>query len=443
MVGVVLLAFWWLLRPPGPRYQGRDVQGWLLFWEHEIQTATWSDGPDLSLKPKVLAAFRAMGTNAIPALVDAALTTPPDSRRRKAAIWLEYNFPALTRQIPDRVGIWLVSGDVQWLAQEALAELRPPAALLFPLVTHRLVGPEHMAAMKLLTDVNDNQEGAARLLAPFVSEAPGPTVQCLSRLGPAAAVALPQLIAGLSDTDSKVRNRIISCLEVIGRGASNALPALRPAYEAETNQFRRFAIAMTAVQIAIAMTAVQIGAPEFWAEDELRVLLNGKNRPRQREALEQLVLWTNVAPLFARELETLARCTSEAAPPACCTVPVAALAIDALYHANLDRSRIMQVLADCIWSRNLYVRVSALDHLLELRPINEPALACLTNTLTKPLTRTLDGGALHDRLVARLVKLVPVNPQAQQALDGLRISPTDVAAVEARITKRAYDASRF
>lgn len=426
VLGVAVLAAGWLLRPQGLRYEGRDVQGWLLFWERESRLG---GTPDAKLEAKVMAAFRAMGTNAIPALVEAALSNPTESPRRKLAIWLDQRIPMVFRLIPDRVLFWIFADDVQGAAQSALAELRPPASLLFPLVTHRLVGPEHEAAMRLLTCVGDDREAAARLLVPFVSGAPGPTAQSLRQLGPAAAVALPQLIGSLSDTDRRVRYSIISCLEVIGRGASNALPALRPAYEVETNQARRF---------AIAMAAVQIGAPEFWAENELRAQLVGKNRQMRREAVERLVQWTNIAPLFEAELGKWARCDAcEAAPPTSWTMPVSSLAIDALYNANLDRSRIMQVLADCIWSRNLYTRVNALDRLLELRPIDEPALGCLTNTLAKPYAKTFDGGASYDRLVARLVKLAPVNPKARQALADLRITPADVAQTEARIVDRA------
>ena len=429
MAGILLLAAWWLLRPHGPTYQGRDVRGWLLFQERQSYFSIGHSSYAFAVKPDVVAALRAMGTNAFPPLVEEAFHRE-ETKRQKLLGWLKENCDPLVQRLPEEVAGWFLAGsDINILAEDAISELQPPATVLFPLITNRLDGPDGDIARRLLLWVADDRETAARLLIPFLSQTNDLIPRMLSRLGPAARVAIPKLMAGFDSTNIYVRLQTAACLGAIGPEASNALPVLRAAFTVETNQFRRS---------FIAMNALRIGAPEFWAENELRRVLAGTDQRLRYDMVDRLTSWTNVSPLPERELETLARCDAcDAWPPVSSATPVAALAIDVLYNANLDRSRIMQVLADCIWSKNLYVRADALDHMLEFKPSNAPAFAGLTNTLAKPQTRTFDGSYSYDRLVARLVKLVPVNPQAQQALDELRITPADVAEVEARIADRA------
>ena len=431
LAGAVFLTAWWLLCPQGPTYQGRDVRGWLLFRERDSSISLKGGSIGFYVKPDVLAALRAMGTNAFPPLVEEAFHRE-QTKRQKWLGWLKENCDPLVQRLPDAVYDWFVAGSyVNILAEVAIAELQPPATVLFPLITNRLDGPEGDIACRLLLAVSDERETAAKLMMPFLSQDAPNIPQMLSRFGPAARVAIPKLMAGFGSTNVYVRLQTAACLGAIGPEASNALPALHGLFVAETNQFRRF---------FIAMNAFQISASEFWAEDEMRRALLGTDQPLRYDTVHRLTSWTNVAPIFEAELEKLARCNAcDADTSAFHTVPVSAVAIDALYHANLDRSRIIQVLADCIWSKDLYVRADALDHMLEFRPTHEPAFAGLTNTLANPLTWTFDGGYSYDRLVVRLVKLVPVNPQAQKALDELRITPAVVAEVEARIADRALE----
>ncbi len=395
VVGAVLLTLWWRHRPHGPTYQGRDVRGWL-----SLQTAVGGPGHlgEITVKPPMLEAFRAMGTNAIPVLVEAAFDREAAYPRLSLAPGLmKEPPPSWAKAVPDPVLEWLGqrSSYLPEIALAALDELRPPAALLFPGGINRLASSnswERTVAMQLLGCVSDDRERAASLVVPYLaSQDPrdsGQALGVLCKLGPAAVVAVPQLTAWLTDSDRRRALMAAGCLGRIGRGASNALPALRLCFETEKSSSVRF---------LIATEANDIEPEEFWSEEPTRAVLTGMTNQQTRDEAESVLRLlsssTNIAPRFQQELSALAR-TGEGQNR------LALAALDALCQANLDPIRKIPVLTDCLSSTNIAVRITAAGWLLDFQPTNELAFASVTNGLTRSYPEV-------DRewLLARLAKL--------------------------------------
>lgn len=434
-VGAVLLAAWWCLRPHGPTYQGRDVRGWLLLRERE----PYSEG----VQPDVLAALRTMGTNAISPLVEACFDQPPV--RYQIHEWFRTNAPWFANQIPDGMRDWLLTGSgIGGIAYDAIDKLRPPAAVLIPLLTNRLNHPypDYEYAMRPLAAVGDDQEAAARMLGTFLRNSTQFTARLLKDMGPAITVVLPELTTNLSIATPDAAFEIIGCLGVIGPAASNTLLSIRTRFQAEGNLYRR---------LNIARCAIQIGSPDFWAENEVRSALVGANIESRYAVANYLKHWTNISPRFELELRNLAlRVEEDSDPdPYSSSLHIAeAIAAQALGNANLDHSHILPVLANCLRSPHCYVRVYAADKLLELEPANRPAFACLTNVLADPPYRHMKGyrpfhdftrtGREYGRLVVRLAKIAPANPEARRTLDALDISASELSEAEARLAKADY-----
>ncbi len=411
--GVVLLAVWWWPRSHGPKYQGRDVRGWLA-----VPTAV--SGPDqleeFTIKPQMLEAFRQMGTNAIPVLADVAFDLHASHPRLSRIPWLRRDSaPRWMAALPDPLLEWLDyrSSYLPEIALAALRELRPPAALLFPSCTNRLADSDpwkRRVAIKLLPCVADEREVAARLLVPYLAAAdPGESENAwssLSRLGPAAVVVVPQLITWLTNQDSIQASKAVGCLRNIGPGASNALPVLRHRFTVEKSQ-------PTRLQLAVAAAAIDPG--EFWATETMRAALtNGPTRGLADHALSLLCRSTNVAPLFERELVALARGDEEQSQQSWA-------ALDALCRANLDLARKLPVLTDCLGSTNGVLRTVAAGWLLEFQPTNARAFTGVTNALANN-----QPGVAREWLLTRLTELgpaaAPTLPLLRQLLSGVTLS---------------------
>ncbi len=414
LVGTVLLTVWWLRRPQGPTYQGRDVRDWLLFAERQYMVATFNGGNRvISVSPQALTAFRAMGTNAIPLLVDAALTTSARPLGGTVLECLDHELPGLTSEIPNAERVWLSSGDLQTFAYYSLEALHPPADLLFPLTTNRLRhsnGDVNDTAMNLLLCVSDDRESVARRLAPLLATEPALVAKLLSRLGPAAVTVLPQLVASLSTSDDEARLETVHCLGAIGPEASNALASLRAVYEAESKPLRR---------LHIAKDAFEIGASEFWADNDVRGVFAGTNRPLRLEVVRLLSKWTNILPRFELELAALARRTANDRSPDW-KESLTCVILDTLYSAKLDRIRMIPLLGDCLQSTNPCVRLNATDKLLQLVPTDALAFASLTNLLSDRSVERVYWYYSYRKVQRRLVDIAAVNGQARSFLRARR-----------------------
>jgi hypothetical protein len=431
LVGMAMLGVWWLQRPQGPTYQGRDVRGWLLIAANEYVAANLKGNGLVAVSPRVLTAFRAMGTNATPLLVDAALTARAEPLGGRIMDWLDQDFPALASEILNTQWVWLSSGEVQTVAWDALESLQPPADLLFPLVTNRLRnsnGVVNDAAMSLLLCAGDEREAVARRLAPLISTEPLLAAQLLKQLGPDAVVVLPQLVASLGTPDKEARLETVHCLGAIGAGASNALPALRTAFEAESKTLPR---------LHIAKAAWKIGAPGFWADHDICEALGGTNRPLRLEVIRLLSDWTNISPRFEVELGALACRTANECNPDW-REPLASVVLNTLYSANLDRTRMIPLLNECIQSTNPCVRLNATDKLLELVPTNALAFSSLTNLLSDRRFERVYWYYPYRKVQRRLVDIAAVNGPARSFLRTHRIRMPEDLETEVKALLKAH-----
>ncbi len=321
--------------------------------------------------PDVLAAFQAMGDAAVPPLVEITFRSPRAEWLRRVHGWLRDQTPWLLDKLPSQFSHWFYSGQsIPFIAGAALGKLKPPAAILFPLVTNQLAATDwelQHSAMGLLTCVGDQREAAVRLLVPFVSAGDVYAIGLVGTFGESGSVAVPQLVECLS-TNGDLARAATHSLGRIGPPASAALPALRKLFEQVSKPTDRLRVAISASNIQ----------PQDWATAEVRAALTGGDHDLRMLALDYLGVATNAAARVVPELVELARL-----PQA--TPHVQSLALDALGKGTQDWLRIAPVLEGCLNSNDSAVRTVAAVHLLERDPTLIHAFACVTNAAADPL----------------------------------------------------------
>lgn len=146
--------------------------------------------------------------------------------------------PALTKLLTDP------SAGVRWSATDALEPFGPAAAGAIPILVSRLAGrAEHDAEVGTLAAI-----GAPAL--PAITDALGRpetrlgALHVLGRMGPAAAPALPGLVAvadeALDDGNQEVHGAAIGAIGAIGPGAATAIPTLLRHCDARADRSRLF-----------------------------------------------------------------------------------------------------------------------------------------------------------------------------------------------------------
>lgn len=225
--GIVGILLFLLIPGAGnqPRYAGRTVGGWFEEW---LRAGGGGQGGTAGVEG--LAAKTALvhlGTNAVPFLVEQAFLLRRDFAYRS-------NLHELTQKLPR----WLGRGRfVPYdrrpnAAVEMLGELRPPAPLVWPLISAHLAGADEARrnqAIYLLGRVNPPLDQA---LPPLVEAATQRTnsllsllaIQSLWMLGPSASNALPALLPDLQSLPQPTR--FIQWLGRLGPAAAPAVPWL-------------------------------------------------------------------------------------------------------------------------------------------------------------------------------------------------------------------------
>lgn len=242
------LAYAWL-DPSEPRYQGRRLSEW---FKQYYRSGQFSRRADDVKRAEATAAFRALGTNAVPFLLDecfAERRDPGFTNLLKALATLPKPF-----QFPPFVSAAYINEE----AAEAIGIVRPPASVLLPRLTNALASANdrrRRMALYLLGYVGEGGETvvpilAAKLRSQAIAER-GLAAQSLDRLGKAAKPALPTLIEIAGDTASS-RGCIFSVCRALGNlgaDATTAIPVLKKRWGAETNWSTR-------VQLAAAMCRI-------------------------------------------------------------------------------------------------------------------------------------------------------------------------------------------
>lgn len=231
IAAVAGLVAWRLLRPTEPKYQGRSLSHWL--WEMEIAP----DSASLSWKES-LQAVKAMGTNALPALLR-MLRTEDSEWKRKAVNWTQ-----------DALGLDAEDYLPEVKRRRAMAGLRvlgPVAESAIPELTRLVAGADlqvSSAALGALAEI-----GGPRTIPPLISAVTNsnaqvsvPAAAMLGNLRTQARPALPVLLQALTSPDAGLRASAARALGEIAFSPDRCVPALAQAL-GDSNNLVRFSAA--------------------------------------------------------------------------------------------------------------------------------------------------------------------------------------------------------
>jgi HEAT repeat protein len=202
---------WMLSDPTEPVCQGKLLSVWL----NEINTNGWPRTND-----PAVAAFREMGANAIPALVNALRPGDPPFFQR---LLLEVNRRQSLLQFPVRK-----TRDQRWAASSALYALGANAKPAYPALTN-LLCHTNTVIYSAVALAGMGPEGLPPLLAALTNQ--NPFIRLCAATGlmwvrSDLDIVVPALIARLSDQDAMVHLRAV---EALGRWHAEpglAVPAL-------------------------------------------------------------------------------------------------------------------------------------------------------------------------------------------------------------------------
>lgn len=220
-----------------PHYQGRSLRSW---FEEECRTVALSRGmADGARELESKLAIFEMGTNAVPFLMDQALSGREDGTIRKALqrVLSELPVSGVNRWI---VSFALVQSQAVWL----VGPIKPPAEMVLPRVLPYLQGPndlQRIHALSLLGSVGDGAEKVLPVLVETLEQTKDPWVRAAAEvsirsLGSRAASVLDRVIATVDP--SAVNQHVIRWIAALGPLATNAVPFLEGIVGAELNGAR-------------------------------------------------------------------------------------------------------------------------------------------------------------------------------------------------------------
>ncbi len=364
----LLLAGWWWLRLP--RYEGRS----LAYWFNEFHQT--DQGRRQPRGRHVQRALQALGTNAVPYVLEQAFTEDWAFRSWKAAI---ARFPKLESAAPKPFRDYLDDRKFRrdFLADDAvmwLWQLHPPASLVLPTLTNELGDshpPNRHRAVEILGGLDATE--LPYLRTAFASRS-GPVREAafwaLANLGTNAIGEVPNLVA-LDDPLGEVPIRF---WYRIGPPARAILPRLRQRWLAETNFEALAAI-------------IQIG-DEAWAREAFHQSLQPQADHQPRLKALHFLAWASLPSMNARFLrpDLLQAANDEEA-----VVRFHALA--AIGRLNLDpaplkpwlEAKLQEPLpaknnTNASWNE-WHERLWASDLLLRMDPANAVALAFMADRL--------------------------------------------------------------
>lgn len=242
-----------------PAYQGRPLSSWFKLY---CASGRYSGTENPFDHKEAARAIRAIGTNALPFLLEKLFNTRPD------APW-ETNVWRFLRRLPEPIRFppFVSANTIRSEAGNAIGEIRPPAALLLPRLETALHDTNHIhyhAAIWLLGTIGEGAEqGVPYLLRELAIPDWGRQFGAefaLGRLGPAAKDAVPALAEFVSSpsTHRVVRRKAVQTLGDIGMAASNAVPALSSHLLTETNLNLRS-------EAAVALCKIDPREPAGWS----------------------------------------------------------------------------------------------------------------------------------------------------------------------------------
>ena len=242
LAGLLLaLGAWFLIRDTGePKYQGRPVA----FWFREFcQTAGVLRPSARTRFRQASNAFHSMGTNAVPFLLKAAMTTGKERPDRRALLELMSGLPP-SFSAPRYVS----PEDARRRAAQLLGKVRPPAGMVLPRLRHALNDP-NSPPFEWALSVLQTVDGGSEPLVPYYAAGLRATnsqtrlvvTRFLEGFGAKAAPAVPGLldILRMTPRTNALFKAAASALGAIGSNAAPALPLLSKACAEETNWDQR------------------------------------------------------------------------------------------------------------------------------------------------------------------------------------------------------------
>jgi hypothetical protein len=280
----------WLAQSPGePRHQGRPVSAW---FKQFYRAGDFSRRPDAIQRAEAAAAFQALGTNAVPFLLDECFAARPHRGRITNLFAFLGSLPPAFQLPP------YVPGDyISHEAAEAMGVIRPPASCLLPRLTNALTSTISRQRYMVLYLAGYAGEGG-EAMTPFLQQAlrsednlaRGLSLQSAQRLGTRGAALTPDLVEMLQrpDLPPGVRQQVYRVLGSFGESAAQAAASLREALKVTTDPKTQFTLALTLCRIQPAECG--------YLEAELQDALMEGESPRWAELARQLGWHGNHAP---------------------------------------------------------------------------------------------------------------------------------------------------
>ena len=207
-------------------------------------------------------AFEAMGTNAVPYLIEQAF----DFRQESAAwsnVMKVLNAVPRSWPVPHPIPSFIKTEE----AASLLRDMKPPAGQLLVLMQKHLKGTnvyEHRQVLYLLGASGDGAAQAVPYLTATLKDndiwARGLAIQSLGWIGPQAEAATPDLIELLHDksrgTNYLGKNAVVALATIGGPKASSAIPAVKKMFEQEKNWNQRGNLGAALIKIDPTQTEV-------------------------------------------------------------------------------------------------------------------------------------------------------------------------------------------
>jgi len=347
-----------------PKYQGKRLTRW---FKQYYQSGQDSAGAFAGKRVEAYEALQALGTNAVPFLLDELFST----RKDNALITNVQNFLFLI-QLPGPLGAPVVDADtIREEAAQAIIDINPPGDFIVPLVTNQLHGTNAAHCRAALYVLSKLRVGEREILPILQAQVVGTNwndqvlaIWDLVNLGPAARPALPQLVEIIENENryGALFNITHKVLAEIGADAKVALPALRARYDRETN---------ADVRVSLATTLCKIDAGQTNALDDLLRYATTPGDPHRNNALYRL---SKIGPNASRVAPTLAELAKHE------DMNTWSPAIEALANSG-HTNQAVTILTEKLSAPDAQKRFSAAYVILNYQPTNALAIEVLIKSL--------------------------------------------------------------
>jgi HEAT repeat protein len=293
----VAMALVWLctLSNREPEYQGKRLSAWFKqYYRTGQRSRQWNEDQH----DEAAQALRAMGTNAVPFLLEKLYDYRPDSPARTNVLTFLSRLPEPFR-FPPFIPAWGICSE----AANAIAEIKPTEEFLLPLVTNRLHSTNQLERDATIHLLCATQYGVGEIMpllrdmltsTNWTDQLTG-TIR-LRQLGLLARPALPELIELVKSDqcDQRVFHAACRALAEFGSEAAEAAPALERRLEHEMRVSSRINFAKTLCRIDARQTnalaeLIQYAADSTNAQRGFAIMSLGSVGPNAKAAVPVLL----------------------------------------------------------------------------------------------------------------------------------------------------------